>query len=324
MSNDNYRVYIAEEIKPKDDAFHGSSKQLALEWWYFDAIFTNGYSIHVGCKTNSRKKHGLVNPMIEIYKDGKVQALVKKWFRFHNFETSKEIPLVKLFDKPIIKFDEDHYKKTGEWVYHIDISVKDCWAKLTFTGLSKGFKIETHRESWTVALPKAKVTGEMCLNGEIIKVDGIGYHDHNWNYTLVTAMDYGKAWYWGKMRSENFDVVFANIVKSSKYSEVLAVAVDGKGRFFNIHPKNIQFIPERYVRDHRKKIPTNFKLKIDEVVNDVPIKIDVEMDGSKFHYNRVLVAPYWRYHTKMKGYISVDSKKENVKETELIEFLSFS
>jgi len=320
MKNKN----IATDISPKDDAFHGSRRQLALEWWYFDAIFSNGYSIHVGCKTNSRKNRGLVSPMIEIYKDGKIQAMTKKWFRFQNFETSKEIPLVKLFDKHVIKFDEERYKKKGEWVYHIDMKIKDCWTKLTFTGASKGFKIETERESWTVALPKAKVTGEICLGDKAIKVEGIGYHDHNWNYTLLTAMNYGKAWYWGKLRSKSFDVIFANIVKSKKKSEVLTIVVDGEKRFFNINPKKIHFEPGNHIRNNRKKIPTSFKLKIDDSVENTPIKIDIDMDGNNFHYNRALIAPYWRYHTKLNGSISVGKTKEKVDNTEIIEFLSFS
>lgn len=320
MKNKN----IATDILPKDDAFHGSPRQLALEWWYFDAIFTNGYSIHIGCKTNSRKNRGLVSPMIEIYKDGKIQTIAKKWFRFQNFEPSKEIPLVKLFNKPIIRFDKERYEKTGEWVYHLDMKIKDCWAKLTFTGISKGFKIETKRESWTVALPKAKVNGSLKIDDKIIKVKGKGYHDHNWNYTLLTAMNYGKAWYWGKLRSEKFDVVFANIVKSKNLSEVLAIVVDGKKRFFNIHPEKIQFKPERYVCNNRKKIPTNFNLKIDDLVDDTPIKIDINIDGSNFHYNRALIAPYWRYHAKLNGSISVGKMKEKVDNTEIIEFLSFS
>jgi hypothetical protein len=324
MSDKKYRLNIAKEIKPNDDAFHGSIKRLSLEWWYFDAIFTNGYSIHVGCKTNSKKKRGLISPIIEIYKDGKIQSIVKKWFRFKNFETSKEIPLVKLFNKPLIEFDEERYKKTGEWAYRINIKIKDCWAKLTFTGLSKGFKIETERESWTVALPRAKVTGEICLHGKTIDVEGIGYHDHNWNYTLLTALDYGKAWYWGKINSNNFDVIFANIIKSSKNSEILAVIVDGNKRFFNIRPENIEFKKERFIRNNRKKIPTSFKLKIDEVVDNVPIKVDINMDGSGFHYNRVLIAPYWRYHIKTSGNILVGPVKDVLDNINIMEFLSFS
>jgi len=324
MSKGKYRVYTAENIIPKDDAFHESPRQLSLEWWYFDAIFTNGYSIHIGCKINTRKKRGLANPMIEIYKNGKIQALVKKWFRFANIETSKNIPLVKLFNKPIIRFDDNHYKKTDEWIYYTDFKIKDCWAKLKFHGISKGFKIETERESWTVALPRAKVTGKICLNGEIIQVDGIGYHDHNWNYTILTAMDYGKSWYWGKVRTKSYDIIFAKIIKSSKKFEDLAIVIDGNKNFFNIHPKNIEFIPSRYICDHRKKIPTYFKLKFEELVEDTPIKVDITMNGSNYHYNRVIVAPYWRYHANIKGTIQVGNKTEKTNNTEIIEFLTFS
>ena len=324
MNSHEMPVYIAEEITPKDDAFHGSTKLIALEWWYFDAILNNGYSVHIGCKTSSRKNRGLVNPMIEIYKDGKVVALVKRWNRFHNFNTSKQIPLVKLFNKPIIKFEEERYKKTGEWAYRVSMKIKDYAVNLAFIGACKGWKIETKAESWTVALPKATVTGEIIIKGKKINVEGIGYHDHNWNYTLLTAMNYGKAWYWGKIRSETMDVVWANIVKSAKKSEILAIVNQGKDKFFSIHPKKIHFKPDKFIRNHRKKIPTNFFLKINDIVNDIPINAEIKMEPKEIQYNRVLVAPYWRYHAKMTGFISVGSHKETIDNTEIMEFLSFS
>ena len=43
-----------DDILPSDDAFHGSPKRISAEWWYFDAIFSNKYSAHIGFKTFSR------------------------------------------------------------------------------------------------------------------------------------------------------------------------------------------------------------------------------------------------------------------------------
>jgi len=49
------------------------------------------------------------------------------------------------------------------------------------------------------------------------------------------------------------------------------------------------------------------------------------MDVFEIHYNKVLIiAPYWRYHVKTKGYITLGSKKELVNETQIMEFLKFS
>ena len=315
---------IPQDITPKDDAFHGSKKHIAAEWWYFDAIFLNNYSVHIGCRTFSKKKFGSVMPFLEIYKDGKLKFDGKKRYRFKHFRTSEEFPLVKIFNNSIIEFDQDRFKKTGEWAYKISLNFENYGADLYFIATTKGFKIETKAESWTVALPKAKVSGEINLNKKKLNVNGIGYHDHNWNYTFLTALNYGKAWYWGKIRSKNINIVWANIVKSAKKSEKVGVVnLDNKG-YYNINPENISFKTNRIKRINRKKTPTFFTLQIDENVNNIPIHADIKMEAKEFQYDRVLIAPYWRYHIKSTGVISVGNQKEKVDDFEIMEFLSFS
>ncbi len=262
-------------------------------------------------------------PFLEFYKDGNLEVENKKRFLFKNFETSKKYPLVKLFKKTIIKFDLENYKKEDKWKYKIDINFKDCRANLEFTGLTKGFKIETDDESWTVALPKAEVNGEIFYNGKKRRVEGLGYHDHNWNYTFLSALTYGKCWYWGKISSENFNLVWANVVKKDDRWDLLAVINEEKNGFYNIHPKNIIFETKDHVRNHRKKMPTKFILKIDDVINKTEIKAEIENKVKNIHYSRVLSAAYWRYHVDTSGFISVNGKKEEVNGTQIMEYLSF-
>ncbi len=50
---------FAQEITPIDDAFHGSPKRMAAEWWYFDALLNDDISIHVGFKTFTKKIEAL-------------------------------------------------------------------------------------------------------------------------------------------------------------------------------------------------------------------------------------------------------------------------
>ena len=221
--NDIYEKPNVEDITPSDDAYHGSPKRISAEWWYFDAIFNNKYSAHVGFKTFSRKNLGMVSPNIQFYKDGEFILNAAKRFLFRNFETSNQVPIVKLFKKPVIEFNQDRYNKSGEWVYNFNLKIENNAIYLEFKGLTKGWKIETDNESWTVALPKATVTGEIIVNGKKMSVNGIGYHDHNWNYSMLTVMNYGIGWYWGKIRSDSFVIVWANIIKSKKRSQILAV-----------------------------------------------------------------------------------------------------
>ena len=312
------------EISPADDAFHGSPKRLAAEWWYFDANFPNNYSFHLGCRTFSKKNRGMVTPILNFYKDGKLIAEASGRYLFKKFQTSSVFPLVKLSNKTIIKFDEERFNDKGEWIYYISVNLDELEANLTFIGTSKGFKYETDAESWTVALPKASVTGDITINGKKMKVNGIGYHDHNWNYSLLTPLTYGRGWYWGKIMSKTLTISWAEVIKSSSRAELLAVVNQDNNGFFPTDVKNIHFEPDKFVYNHRKKMPTSFTFKIDDVVNSIPIKVDVKMKVQEVHYYKLLrLVSYWRYHVKTNGYISLGSHKEVVNRTQIMEYLKF-
>jgi predicted secreted hydrolase len=190
--------------------------------------------------------------------------------------------------------------------------------------VTKGWKIETDNECWTVALPKAIVSGEIVVNGKKMKVNGVGYHDHNWNYSILTVMNYGRGWYWGKITSKSFNIVWANIIKTAKKSEILAVVNQDKNGFYNIDPRKIFFKVENFIRIHGRKTPTCFTLQIDDVIKDISVKTDIKMKSENIHFDKALLAPYWRYHMNTAGYISIGNKKEQVNLNHIMEFLSFS
>ena len=314
---------FAQEITPIDDAFHGSPKRMAAEWWYFDALLNDDISIHVGFKTFTKKNRGFVSPIIDIYKNGKLKYASTNKFLFRRVKISKDIPSINLFEKPILTFDQNRYEKTNEWCYNVKMKIKDLSVDLDFIGLTKGWKIETPMESWTVAQPNAKVTGKIGIKNKTINVEGTGYHDHNWNYSLLTMMNYGIGWYWGKIRSETITITWANIIKSSKKYEILSVVnQDGKG-FFNINPATIIFKPEKFIKDHRGRTPTKFTFIIKDNIDNDKIKADVIMDTEELHFDKILMIPYWRHHVKAKGSISIGDKTEPVKNIQIMEYIKF-
>ena len=314
----------AEKITPKDDAFHGSPKRIAAEWWYFDAVFDNGYSAHLGFKTFSRGKLGLVSPMIELYRNGNLLVQKQSRHLFRDFKTSEEYPKAEILNKKIIRFDYERYRKTREWVYNFNLRIDECFVDLDFIGLTEGFKIETENESWTVALPKAKVKGEIKIKDEKISVEGTGYHDHNWNYSLLTVMNYGVGWYWGKISSKTLNIVWAKIVKSSDRYELIGVINKDNNGFYNINPRNVKFTLDNFSGRGRKRIPTTISLEINDEINGENINADIKMRADKIHFGKALVAPYWRYHMKPSGFISINNEKEKVEDISIAEYLKFS
>ena len=84
----DYRFLKAVDITPKDDAFHGNINLLDIEWWYFDAVFDNGYSLHVGVRTYHIRNSGIVQSRINVYKEGKTEVEAMKTNLFSIFYTS--------------------------------------------------------------------------------------------------------------------------------------------------------------------------------------------------------------------------------------------
>ncbi len=314
---------VARSIIPRDDGFHGNRRHIAAEWWYFDAVFKDGYSVHLGVRTFSKKGRGFVKPMIEIYKDFELVKVLSSRFRMKHCDLLSEYASVKIDGKEVILFDKNYFDKTGKWRYKVCLEIEDYVVDLVFESLSSGWKIETSRESWTVALPKASVSGKIVVDGKKLEECGVGYHDHNWNYTIKTAWDYGRAWYWGKVKSKSFNVVWANIVKSKSESEYHAIVNTGDGRFFDVHADKMSFTEEGSMVYEKKQTPKLFRIAIDDELDGVPIKAKLCCEVVGVHLDKVLGSPYWRYHVKTSGFLSVDGKTEPIDGLEIMEFLRF-
>ena len=330
-NNPKYRFLKAVDITPKDDAFHGNINLLDIEWWYFDAVFDNGYSIHLGFRTYHLKNSGIIQSRISIYKQGKIEVEAIKSNLFSNFYTSYNQPLILINNKSIIKFDEEHYKKTGFWKYHVSLKIGHNKVDLDFTGILQGWKIETSDTCWTVALPKAKVTGKMTINGHTMKVKGIGYHDHNWGYTPITAVK-NLGWYWGRIIGNSLNITWSKTMETNKKGDLLAIinqdknSTSNKRKFHNINPAFISFSPKKFIRNHRKYIPTEFDLQIADAISDnnLPVNADIHVNTTDIHHSRIFTIHYWRYHGKATGKISVGAETETLDEKpQIIEFLSF-
>ena len=310
--------YFPVEISPKDDAYHPSRNPISEEWWYFDAIFDNNYSLHADF-TIFTKNGRLASSAIEIYKNGELEAKVIKRHLLKPVDLSINYPEVKLFDTKIINFDFERFNKTGEWIYNFSQKLDDCEINLDFVGTTKGWKIVTDDLSWTVAQPKAIVSGEIIANGKKMKVYGLGYHDHNWNSSLSSIFKiFG--WYWGKLTSRTFNLTWAHLMKNRTQGHIFAILNKDNQGFYSINPENISLKFDKFITSYGRKIPSTLNLKINDIVKDIPISVDVTMEIKNMHFKSLIFFPYWRYHIKTNGFISVDSHEEQINDTHIMEF----
>jgi predicted secreted hydrolase len=320
----NYRFLRAEDIEPKDDTHHGNIKLLDIEWWYFDAIFDNGYSVQIGFRIYHIKKIGIVQSRINIYKDGKPVSEKLKIDFLSNFRVDKNFPNIYLNKNKVVQFDEDAYTNKNKWKYRIELSIKDSSVDLIFTGKTFGWKVETSDTCWTVPLPKAFVEGNIVLNGEKIKVKGVGYHDHNWSYSPTTAMN-NFGWFWGRISADSLTITWAKVIHNKNDSDILAVINRDEHGYYNINPNNIIISTKNYKMINKGSIPKDFNLKInDNTTNNVDINCQIDMKTLDIQYTRIFTIKYWRYHVKTNGLIAVGNLSEKIKDKiQIIEYLKF-
>jgi len=326
--NISYRFLKAENIVPVDDAFHGDINLIDVEWWYFDGIFNNEYSVHLGVRTYHLKNSGFIESRINIYKKGKVEVEATKKDFFSNFNISYDSPDLEINGKPIIKFDKEYYKKTGKWRYQVSLKINDNEVDLIFVGTTQGWKIETSETCWTVALPKAKVTGEMRFKGKTITVEGVGYHDHNWGYSATTIFT-NIGWFWGRVNGDTLTITWAKTMITPERGDLLAIVnqdSDNKKEYYSINPTNISFSAKKFIKKNRQSVPTEFNLQIINAISDddILVNADINMKTVYLQHSRIFTAHYFRYHVKADGKISLGSKTESLDDkTQIMEFLSF-
>lgn len=102
--------------------------------------------------------------------------------------------------------------------WNIDFRQGDLGCNLVFESVTEGFKTPpdgltyfTQQPAkwigWVLAQPRARVTGNLILNGKEIPVTGVGYHDHNWGNTTLIEMYHH--WYWGRIFLPEYTFIYS-------------------------------------------------------------------------------------------------------------------
>ncbi len=329
-SKKQLRYLPAQSISPKDDSYHGTKYLLDIEWWYFDAVFENGYSVHIGFRIYHIKNRGLLQTRINIYHNG--QLIIEKIKRsiFSQSDFSREKPIVQVDEKTVLSFSVDTKKQGKPWIYTIDLGIEDVHLHLKFIGKTPGWKIETESTCWTVPLPLASVQGTMIFNDKKMNVNGSGYHDHNWGYSPTTVLQ-NIGWFWGRISAETLHLTWANTIASPTKQDLIAVINrlnnnSKKSLFTTIHPSNISFTPSAYKKIDQYQIPHTFEITFQEKDknNDTLVSAHLQMNTIDVHYDRIFIIHYWRYHVETTGKITYGNKVEHIEnKPQIIEYLRF-
>lgn len=300
-----------ENLTDRDDAFHESDKW-SMEWWYFDVISDNGYSIEVNINIFARRTFGFMFTAVCVYKNMELIHHVREIFLFNDFFVSSARPLVKIRGDTVMSGSID---AAGIGVYNVVFPSTSVSVDLHFTGTTPGWKLG----DWSVVLPKSRVRGMLRIDDSLVPIKGTGYHDHNWNVTheMVTQ---NEGWLWGKNIGQNLSLIWAQMVKE-RSEDLLFVMNEDNQTFCGIQAEDVQFEVTEYMHDHGRRIPSKMRASVS--TND--IRVNLSMEVVAFHYIDVSLLKYWRYHVRSSGTMTAGSTTEEIHDdVEIMEYITFN
>ena len=298
-------IFNLHDIKLQDDSFH-SDLPLHVETWYFEAIFRNTYSTVFMITSLSNGSKGLLLLGFYIYKNGTLRFESRAMEP--SFYLSNKIPLLIINGKEIMK----GYVKNGKICYNISFSVGENSINLTFVNRTKGWKSDITMKGWWLAIPNMEIKGELRFDGNLMKVEGKGYHDHNIFSIFSPILSNGHIF--GKIIEKNFSLACGELLHRFYRENFIIFSNKSYTFLHNISIKNSKFIV-----NHGKIIPTEFIAK----GNDKGIYINIDCKTIDFHFIRLPFLRYWRYHVRATGTIKINGNEYGINDMEIVEYLLY-
>lgn len=219
-TSDYKKLGLQKNVEIWEDGMRTTGDKNSFEWWYFDGEFKNGYKIVVIFYTKNRfdvKSHG--HPMVSIditLPDG--NSIYKLYTLDKNtiLNGSKE-----RCDLTIGQCSVQYLNENYSLNYIDDeIEYKICMEPTTPMWRPDTGHIFFKNKffAWLVAIPSSKITGTLKINDELVSLNGVGYHDHNWgNEDMSKLID---SWYWYRTTIDSYTVILFDIVAKDKFNSV--------------------------------------------------------------------------------------------------------
>jgi hypothetical protein len=121
--------------------------------------------------------------------------------------------------------------------------------------------------SWLVEMPRARVKGEVTVDGHSYAIDAPGYHDHNWGEWIPTD----GLWNWAQYSDDRLNLEVGDFIGSP--IGVVSLDLDGERTVFG--PDQYQLTHTRWGWDAQNRIfyPTESRLR----ANNGTLRLDVDL-----------------------------------------------
>jgi len=198
-------------ITKKDNAWHASIFPQYIEWWYCDALFASNYSLagSFAIWGNLRRPTSLTirSDFLLTAPDGTVinfdQDYQISGFRASSKKCDVHLGLNSLVDRK------------GDFLLYLE-NRNGASLQLVFIPQCSGFKHIHYFDydkgqffAWLVPAPRATVWGNLTCRGKQTRMEGIGYHDHNW--ASVSLSQRLSGWKWARFHAEDITLILASV-----------------------------------------------------------------------------------------------------------------
>ena len=214
------KLGIGKKVDIWEDGLRTSGDRGSYEWWYFDAEYNNGCRFVVIFYTKDRfdvKGPGKPTATLDVtLPNGQTICRTITEENKNIIDASRERCDVKIGDS-FIKYQDGNY-----YIHFEDTLVQyDCVMKSTLpmyrpkTGYTFFGENENLYFGWLVPQPSAEASGQVKVNGLSMKLEGNGYHDHNWgNVQMDRIINH---WYWCRAKIGPYTIVANDIISEKKY-----------------------------------------------------------------------------------------------------------
>lgn len=216
----------------------------SYEWWYFDAISVDGYSVVIifydgnpfsrrYIKSRKYKEGALAEQFpaisISIYKEHKPIYYAFEEIEPENASFSAERPSGKIGSSTFEGYDNGEGIKYEIELNHVFSNGDSLMGSLCFDAVSFNLNESEFRDrsgqtdemhEWNLVVPKCHVNGELVIDGfhrETIPFQGVGYHDHNKGDEPMKESF--RQWYWGRYHLKNSTVIYYLMEENGVWDE---------------------------------------------------------------------------------------------------------
>lgn len=166
-----------------DDALHPFADEDYYEWWVFDGKYDNGYSSVL----TMHWRNGFIKPHIPTLQ---MYIYSPEEKRHQGLAAIDPTVCWASTEKCDVKMGDSFCRVEEDGRYRVKMQAKKVAVDLTYTPLippikrSPGFFPSLEEtggvyHGWVIVIPKAKIEGTLIVDGQVIRVKGEGYHDHN-------------------------------------------------------------------------------------------------------------------------------------------------